>query len=274
MLQVKLIDLYNTKYFYKTMCVDLNYLFSNVARILKGESVNPNFGNEALKNVYESLGKGDEVVFDLAGARLTSDACQAVVVASRSGVKFCDSQNFDRDCILRTNEERLLLNAESFEPLPRFDYRTDIKEYVKSLDSTKTYCVTGMSDKLLVALTCVITMLRPSVTLCIDMVSQSLFKFVATKVSNTALMDDDEFYYVTDQGLMEIKGKEKFYVQELQESVPIRDAVQYGIVVPKKFGRDVLLKDSNWSSLFKASLSIIEDYQSACPKRISEIYEV
>lgn len=268
----KIVELYNTKYFYKTMVLDLNYLFSNIRRLSNGEDFTPNIGNNALGKVYEALRANEDVVLDLAGARLTSDAGQAIVTAQRSGIKFCDSEDSDRDRILRTNVERLAINKEVFLPMPKFDYHTDIKSYIASLESGKTYTVAGMPEKIMVSLTCLITQIRPSVNLCIDACARSLFKFIATKVSTACLLDDTEFYMITDLGVEETRGDGYVYVQELQKAVPVKEAIQYGIILPKKFGKVPLLNDSNWAPLFKACLSILEEYQNSCPKRLSELY--
>lgn len=271
-MQFKLVDLYHTKYFYKSLLLDMNYLFSNIRRLSNGEQFQPNIGGEELGKLYAALSAGEEVIIDLACARLTSDAGAAVITAQRNGVKFCDSADKDRNRILATNVERLVISKEAFVPLPKFDYHTDVKQYIASLDAGTTYMVTGMPEKIMIALTCLITMIRPGVSLCVDVCQRNLFKFIATKVSYTGLLNDDEFYMITDYGVEETRGDGYVYVQELQEAVPVKEALHYGIILPKKFGRVVLLHDNDWSPLFKASLSILEEYQNSCPKCLSELY--
>lgn len=271
-MQAKLVDLFNTKYFYKSLVVDLNYLFGSIRRLNAGEDYSPNRSNPKLAEIYDAVLRKEEVVLDLAGARLTDDACRAIGAAQLNGIKFCDSENVDRNHLLVLNAERRAVEKSSWVPLPTFTYEQDIKEYIKNLDSATTYVVTGMSDTLTVALVCLITIIRPSVKLVIDNIVGALFKFIATKVPPYELFDDTSWYVYTEHGVDDVTEGDKVFIQELNKTIPIKEAVQYGVVVPKKFGRDVLTRNKNWSALLQSCLTIIEEFQETCPKKLSELY--
>lgn len=273
-MQVKIVELYRTVYFYKSLLVDLNYLFGAVTRIKRGEDYVPNEGSPELGRVYAACKAGEDIVFDLAGAKLTSDANLTILNAQREGIKFTDTTNPNRLHLLQLNEERLAVSKDGWEPIPEFTYRTDLKEYITSLKTDVVYTLDTLPDKIAVALTCMITILRPSVQLCVDRIQNILFKYIATKVPTKDLLDDTEFFYYTDNGVDVISPGKSVYVQEIQESLPIEEAVKYGIIIPKKFGTKCLFKQEVWDVLFQSAYAIIIEYQESRPKRLSELYEV
>lgn len=274
MLRATLSRLYNTAYFYKSIVVDINYLFSTVQRLLAGEDYVPNIGNEELGKIYAAAKAGEQIEFDLAGAKLTADACQSILLAQHNGLLFCDSVDENRNEILMTNRKRMAMDKSGYVQLPPYTYKDNLKEYIYTLNTTDTYTVFGPSEKLSVAIACLITLIRPEVKLDIDSITGVLFKFIATKVSNTTLIDDTEFWVYTDFGVVEVSDDKNVYIQEIGERVSVKEAVQYGIVVPKKFGTEMLATQKEWLQLFKSCCLIIEEYRESCPKTLTELYGV
>ena len=252
--------------------VDLNYLFGTMRRLSAGENYEPNRSNTILSDIYDAVLRKEDVVLDLAGARLTADACVAVNNAQLNGIRFCDTLSPDRDKLLRLNEERMKIEKESWVPLPEFTYRQDIKEFIKELDPEKTYIVPSTPDRLVTAITCLITLIRPSTKLVIDNIVGSLFKFIPLYVTTKELLNDTSWLVYTTHGVMEVNDGEEVFVQELNKTLPIDKAIQYGVIVPRKFGRDVLIRNQSWAPLCEACLTIIEEFQDSCPKKLSELY--
>lgn len=268
----KLVDLYDTKYFYKSYVSDILYLCRSLQLIRENKEYQPNVGNEKLGDVYAAALMGESVVLDLADARLTSDACQALLTCQHNGQVFCDSKNEGRDHILKTNCARLNLVSGGWVQLPKFTFSTDLKEYISSLDSSVTYVAAGMDDKMLIAITCILTIIRPSLKVNVDAIAYKMFQYVATKVSRDELLNDTEFYFVTEYGIEEISDIENIYINFIDTVVPMITALQYGIIIPKKFGEKVLVRNKEWEHLFQSCLSILDDFKESSPKKLSELY--
>lgn len=269
---VKLTDLYSTKYFYKTFCADLQYLFTSMKRLMdKEEGFEPNVGNELLGQVYEAVKNGEEVVIDLADARLTSDAVVHVYQAEYNGIKFCDTLSEWRDKIFKENQERQHFVIRNREPLPAFGYNTDIKEYVKSLKTDVVYDTVNQPQHILIALVCIIAILRPSVQICIDRIAKILFKYVNTKIPTEEILKSNKFYMCTDEGVQLVEGKQ-LYVQEAMREVTLKEALQYAILIPADFGGEVLLENPSYKGLFNSCLMMLSEFQEGSSKTIEEIY--
>lgn len=268
---VKLVDIYKTKFFYKTMTVDLGYLFTSMKRLMDKEDFEPNIGNELLGQIYEAVKRGEEVRIDLADARLTSDALVCIYRAEANGIIFCDSLSQWRDTIFAENRLRAQVKNTELIQLPVFGYRTDIKEYVKGLNNTILYDCSGQPAHILIALTCIIAILRPSVNLCIDKISKTLFKYINTKVPTSEILSSSEFFMCTDEGVQIVKDG-NIYVQEAQSYLSVKEALQYAVLVPTKFGKEVLLSNPAYNGLFRSCLMMLQEFQEGSSKTLEEIY--
>lgn len=269
---VKLVDVYNTKYFYKTFCTDLQYLFTSMTRLQeKEDGFTPNVGNELLGQIYDAVRNEEEVIIDLADARLTSDALQHIYRAESRGIQFCDSLSSWRDKIFKENAIRKDFKIRNQEPLPVFGYKTDIKEYVKGLSTDVVYITEGQPQHILIALTCIATILRPSVQICVDKISRMLFKYINTKLPTEEILQHHKFYMCTDEGVMLVEDKD-LYVQEAMRETTLKEALQYAILVPADFGEEVLLQNPSYRGLFNSSLRMLAEFQEGSSKTIEEIY--
>lgn len=267
---VKLVDLYNTKFFYKTFCTDLIYLFDSVRRLRAGESFEPNVGNERIGAVYVAAKNGEEVVFDLADARITSDALICIYTAEEYGLVFRDSKNGWRNDIFVENEKRRNVVATTL-LLPEFGRKADVKEYIKNLSVDAVYMAAGQSSHVLIALTCLIFMVRPKVQICVDQIAKTLFKFVNTKIPTEEVLRANDFWMCSDEGVVRVTG-DSVYVQEAQCELSIKDALQYVILVPYDFGNVPLLQNPAYQGLFRTCLLLLQEYQEDSPRTLEELY--
>lgn len=267
----KLAELYNTKFFYKTFCTDLNYLFTSIKRLQdKEDGYEVNVGNHMLGQVYEAARNGEEIVIDLADCRITSDALTCIYSAESNGVTFRDSASTWRNELFIENERRCA-NKTPKVYLPEFGHKTDIKEYIKALSTDTVYVTQGQPTHVLIALTCLIFMVRPNVSICADPIARTLFKFINTKIPTEEVLGSKDFWMCSAEGVLRVTG-DKVYVQEAQQELPIKDALQYVILVPYDFGSKPLLKNPAYQGLFRSCLLLLQEFQEGSPRTLEEIY--
>lgn len=270
-MNVKLTELYGTKFFYKTLCTDLSYLFTSICRLRdKEEGYTVNIGNPLLGKVYEAAKQGEEIIIDLADCRITNDALTCIYNAENNGIKFRDSKMEWRNNLFIENERRRT-NWQDGNNLPVFDYKDDIRQYIKELSTTVCYCAAGQQQHVLIALTCLVFMVRPKVRICIDPIARTFFKFVNTKIPTEEILKARDFWMCSDEGVQHVTG-DKFYVQEAQCELSIQDALQYVILVPYDFGSKPLLRNPAYSGLFRTCLLLLQEYQESSPRSLEELY--
>lgn len=270
-MKVKLVDLYNTKFFYKTFCTDLNYLFDSIKRIRSGADLaSINAGNAQIEEVYKAYRNGEDVVFDLADARLTSDALLCIQFAEDAGIVFCDSKNSWRDELFIENAKRRSAKASTVF-LPEFGRKADVKEYIKNLSTEEVYNASGQPAQVLIALTCLIFIVRPKVQICIDAIARTLFKFINAKIPTEEVLRANDFWMCSDEGVLHVTG-DKVYVQEAQCELPVKDALQYVILVPYEFGSVSLLQNPSYQGLFRTCLLLLQEYQEDRPRTLEDLY--
>lgn len=270
-MNVKLVDLYGTKFFYKTFCTDLNYLFVSIQHLRDGDtSYKVNVGNQLLGEVYEAARKGEEIIIDLADARITSDALVCIYNAEEAGIRFRDSSSSWRNDLFIENERRKSDTTPKVN-LPEFGHKTDIKEYIKNLSTATVYLASGQSAHVLIAITCLTFMVRPKVQICVDPLARTLFKFVNTKIPTEEVLKANEFWMYSDEGVLHVSG-DTVYVQEAQRELSIKDALQYVVLIPYDFGSVPLLQNPAYQGLFRTCLLLLQGFQEDSPRTIEELY--
>lgn len=270
-MRFKLVELYNTKFFYKTFCTDLNYLFASIKRLWDKEAgYEVNVGNPMLGKVYEAARNSEEIIIDLADARISSDALMCLYSAENNGIKFRDSANKWRDDLFIENERRRATKPETI-PLPEFGHKTDVKEYLSSLSADTTYVTQGQQMHVLIALSCLAFMIRPKVNICVDPIARTLFKYINSKIPTEEILKANDFWMCSDEGVLHVTG-DRVYVQEAQQELCIKDALQYVILVPYEFGRVPLLKNPAYQGLFRSCLLLLQEYQEDSPRTIGELF--
>lgn len=265
----KLIDLYNTKFFYKTFCNDLYYFFSAINRLRNGEDFHPNIGNEKIGEVYEAARRGEPIVIDLADARLSSDILRPIYSAEDDGIVFIDTMNAWRNNIFKENARRRQMKMSKLK-LPEFTPKTDIKEYMKSLHQEAIYDAVGQPVPILIAITCLAMLMRPSLRICIDSIASTLFKYVNTKIPTEEVLNSSRLWMCTNEGVLHVSA-DNIYVQEAQKVLPVKEALQYAILIPAAFGEEVLLHNQAYQGLFRSCLLILQEFQENSPKTLEEI---
>ena len=270
-MQFKLVDLYNTKYFYTTFRLDLVYLFNTCLELRKNVNYAYNVGNDKLGKVYEAVKSGTPVQFDLAGAKLTSDIVPKIREYSERGIEFIDTKDKWRDVILRTNRERLSIDTSDYIDLPPYNPSTSVKDYIVSLDKNVTYKLPLNDNDVYIPLVVMILMSRPSIKINLNVHVKDLFNYVGSRLTLADLNKYHEFYLTTPEGTQVVDfSYGKTYVQRLG-LCDKEQALTVGTLVPTDFGKKKLVQDEDWKHIFRDCLNIMNRYKSSRKKTIEEV---
>lgn len=271
MMQFKIVDLYNTKYFYTTYKVDLVYLFNTCLRLKNDVNYKYNVGNEKLGEVYDAVKSGAVVQFDLAGAKLTSDIVPKIREYSELGIEFVDTKDKWRDVILRTNRERLSIDTSEYIELPEYNPNTSVKDYIVSLDKNVTYKLPLNDNSVYIPLVVMILMSRPSIKINLNAHGKELFNYVGSRLTLADINKYTEFYLTTPEGIQVVDfSYGDTYVQRL--GLCSREkALTVGSLVPTVFGKEQLVKNEDWRHIFRDCLNIMNRYKSTRKKTIEEV---
>lgn len=270
-MQVKLVDLYNTRYFYVTFRADLVYLFNTCLELRKDRNYVYNIGNEKLGEVYDAVKSGAKVKFDLAGAKISSDVVPKIREYSERGIEFIDTKDKWRDNILRVNRERSSIDLNSTEELPVYDASMSIKDYIVSLDNSKTYRIPLGNRDVYVPLVCLILMSRPSIKIYFNVYDKDIMYYVGSKWTLSSLEKFNEFYLTTPEGIQVVDfSNGPVYVQRLG-LCSMEQALTVGTLVPTVFGKQKLVKESVWKDIFRDSLNILNRYRTTRKVKLDEI---
>lgn len=270
-MQFKLTELYNTRYFYITYRTDLNYLFETCLSLKENRDFQYNVGNESLGKVYDCVKSGAPVQFDLAGAKITSDITAVLRAYAERGIVFIDTTAPWRDNILRTNRERSAIDTSNVVPLPEYNPAEMIRDYINSLDKEKVYTLPINNAQVYVPLAVMILISRPSVKICLQAHCKDLFNFVGSKLTIEDLNRYNEFYLTTPEGTQIVSFESgRVYVQRVGMADRVK-ALTVGSLVPTCFGRDKLIKDETWRSIFQECLNTMNRYRYTRKKTLMEI---
>ena len=258
----RLVDLYRTKYFYVTYNIDLIYLFDTILKLKEDRDAKYNAGSDLHEQLFEDVKEGKEVVIDLAGARLTSDCITILTQYLRKGIKVTDSQDDVRRNILETNAERLALDTESYELLPKFTNKADVKEYLQSLSRDVTYTIPETHEDLYIPLVILIMLLRPTIKIDLGYRDRMILGKVAGYFTVHELKQYRDFFFVSDEGVMELSPDSSGnYSLQQANGLDIDGVLEYGNLVPKIFGEKRLVTDEPWRCLSTECLRIVDGYK-------------
>ena len=270
-MQFKLVDLYNTKYFYVTYRADLVYLFNTCIELRKDRNFNYNIGNEKLGQVYDAVKSGAPVQFDLAGAKITSDVLPKIREYSERGIEFIDTKDSWRNNILKINRERMAIDTSGFVELPKYDPKTNVKDYIVNLSKDTTYKLPLGDSDIYVPLTIMILMVRPAIKINLNAYGYDLFNYVGSKLTLEDLRKYKEFYLTTSEGIQVVDfSTGKIPVQKVGEC-SIEEALTFGTLVPTVFGKERLVEDKDWEFIFKDCLNMLNRYRTTRKQTIAEI---
>lgn len=270
-MRFKITELYNTKYLYRTMNVDLNYLFTTIKALQADNKYAYNVGNTQLGKVYDAAKAGAPIEFDLAETKITPDVVTTLMHYSSQGIVFVDSKDKWRDDIFRTNRERAAIDKSGAVNLPEYDPEMTVKEYIKSLDKNTIYQIPLTQNDVYIPLTIMILLSRPSVNILIDNKAKDLFTYVGSRLTVQDLLQYKKFYFTSPEGTQVLDFTSgKAHVQRLGE-VDIITAGTVGTLVPIEFGSTKLLGKQCWDNLLKSCLNILNGYRSSQKVKLGDL---
>lgn len=258
-MKVKLRELYDTKYFYKTFAIDLNYLFDSIYELRKDPYKSIHAVNDKVASIFEAAKSGAPIEFDLAGCKFTPDCISCVMQGLAKGIPFCDTADASRDVILVDDMKRLNIKTDSFVDMPDFVLGSSVKEYVASLDNTVTYRIPTKDRNLYFPLAFITQCCRPKVNIAPCGLSIDYIRFIGSNFTIKDLYPFDEFFYATKEGVRVVKvnAERKLYDQKLG-TVSIPEALNVGALVPSVFGVEKTLQTPGFDLLFERCLNAIQ----------------
>lgn len=273
---VKLTDLYNTKYFYISICKDLTYLFSSCWQIQHNTSLQMHAGNEKIAKVFDCFRTGAPVQFDLAGGKYTSDACTVIQNAQREyGIQFIDTECAWREQLFRENEERLKYAAsvaDNTTPLLILECGEPTIEYIRSLEKGIVYSVPfNYPTSIWMQVVTLINIYRPSIKLYLQGRESQLLSFIAKQLIPEDLNRFDTYYMLTPQGIQTVRRGEKIYVQQLGYT-DVSDALTVADFVPTDFGSVPLKDDVTFRVIATNCIHEINKYHNTRATKLSELF--
>ena len=269
---VKLVDIFNTKYFYITFRKDLSYLVNCVNKVREDQSLQLHAPSEKFAEVLRSVAAGEELTIDIAGARFTPDTEPMLHSMISADITLTDTELNWRRTLLEENVLRNGLRSTNSIPLPDFTYTTNIKEYIHELRTDVMYSRNALDNYVQLALVTLITVTRPSVTLSGDFFELGLFDYVNSRLSVTDIEKYDKFIMRSEEGVrvVDFSNNGTVFIQGLGY-VDYIDAVSKVSFIPAVFGTVTLLRDDAFSSLIHDAFMIIQQYQQSRPKMLYEV---
>lgn len=258
-MRIKLKELFNTQYLYKTFVIDLDYLFNSISALRRDASLTVHPVSKEVENIFNAAKSGAPIEFDLAGCKLTPDCVSCIMSGMHKGIDFCDSADPSRDAILLENKRRIGTNTESFIDLPDFVLGSMIKDYVASLDNTKTYKIPLKDRQIYFPLAFIVQCCRPKVNIAPGGLTNDYLKFIGSNFTIKDLQPYDKFYYITKEGVrtVQLNAERQLYDQKMG-LVSIPDALNMGVLVPAIFGVENTLKTSGFDLVFERCLNSLQ----------------
>lgn len=272
-MRFKLRDIYDTRYFYKTFCVDLTYMFDNILALRKDSSLTPHAVNAQQQKVFDAAKAGTFIEFDLADCKITPDCVNNIMYGIANGIDFCDSQDLVRDSILQENKRRIQSRPVAID-LPEFTVGSSVKAYIKELDSSLVYRIPVTGDpKLWYPLVYIIQVCRPSIRIMCGNHEHDFMLFVGRHLTVSDLNAYSEFYYVTNEGvyLVAATPDRKVNTQKLG-LVSIQESLTVGALVPSVFGKEKLLHTQGFDLLFDQCLRSMQSIGTGKKVTLRELF--
>lgn len=273
-MRVRIVDVFNTKYFYVTTGKDLSYMLNTCVALRSNPEHPHNVGNPELGKIYEAFKKGEPVEFDLAEARITSDVTTTINMFTRQGIVFVDSAATWRDEILKENRRRLELAKQLTDAvdLPKFNPGEDAVAYIQSLSKDVTYVVPPTNLKLTLPLVTMIIIYRPSIKLVIDSIASELFSYVGDFFTEATLDGFDEFYVSTPEGVTLWKKGTPLYIQRIRKKeCSISEALTVADFVPAVFGVERLNKERTFRTIASDCNNRLNFLKAQQPVKLSDV---
>lgn len=273
-MKVKLKEMYDTKYFYKTFVIDLKYLFSSIETLRSNPDADIHPINDRMKDVFDAVRAGANIEFDLAGCVITPDCISCIVAGMTKGIRFCDTADASRDAIIVEDMQRLAMDTSNFVELPVYEPGNSIVGYVKALDKNVTYKLPVNDRHIYFPLTFIIQCSRPSIKISPGGLTNDFFRFIGADLTPADLDGFSEFYYATKEGVRIVRTNAdgKIYDQKTG-LVSIRDALSVGVLVPLVFGNEKTLHTQGLDIIFEKQLTYLQTLGQNKKITLAEYFE-
>lgn len=196
---------------------------------------------------------------DIAGCKIAFDAMKLIDIKLAERKNIFDSEDRDREDVLRQARERALIDTSIAIELPKLEEISMFVEYTKGLDDKVEYTVKlDYQREYLYPLLTLLNLYRPSVVIQIAdkyfelalYISKTLYRRGCTEI----LKSTKEFIIVTPVDSREIifnapDTKTPVYVHGYGE-ISFENLTAKAIVLPKYFGRVVIHKNPQYSELW------------------------
>lgn len=263
-MRVRLVDIYNTRYFYLSYCKDLTYLFTSYLNMRENKSLQCHAGNDLMKQVFDCAHSNADVEFDLANAKLTTDAIRTVQYYAQRGVLFVDSADAVRNIILQNNRTCASLATNDMVDLPMIKFDQTLKDYLNSLSREVTYTATQVTDEhLLFPLALIILIRRPTIKLNMTHHLPKFMRFVSELLPMDFVLQFDEFFFTTTEGTRTVKVYNGKIATQQRGDISVEEAMTIGYLVPAVLGTRNLSTEPVWDSTMSHCISIV----NACKKK-------
>lgn len=269
---VKLRELFNTRFLYRTFCEDLRNLFRNVVTLREDPSADITSPNELHNRVYTFTKCANPVQFDLADTKISPDVTPIIMEYTRKGIEFVDTKDPLRNEIMKINRERCKAVVTNTTPLPEFVTDTSLKDYLNSLSKEVVYVVPNSNDDVYIPLTYLISVCRPSVQLDVNSVFNRLLTFVASHFTVDELCKYKNFYYVTQHGIREVDYSNGTISTQKFGDVDMMQALTCGMLVPTVFGRERLIDKEVWKDIAGSCLRKLNNYRATNKLTLADFY--
>lgn len=268
---VRLKELYNTRYLYKTFTEDMRLMFRTVVDLRNDSNTSYHVGNDLQGKVYESAKAAAPLQFDLADVKLSSDVTPIIQEYARAGIEFIDTQDAKRNEILRTNRERYAVDTSGYVTLPEYNPSQLVSDYIKLLSKDVVYKMPVGKNEIYLPLTFLILVCRPSIRIDLGTVDKAFFRFVYDHIPRDVLDNYTEFYFTTQEGTEIVNfNSGKIVTQRLGE-VDFDTALTLGTLVPSVLGQKQLNSDDNWDVPVTLCLNYLTSYRSTQKVTLREL---
>ena len=269
----KLLDLYNTKFLYKTYVPDLNAFFGNVIKLQENPEADVFAVSELHENVYKLVRACAKVEFDLANVKLTADTLSCIRTYAKQGIKFIDTVNYIRNEKLQLNTERYAIQEESKTPLPNILDFKSVKEYIGSLDKNTKYTVTTTDYSVVVPLVALIQLSRPSIDVDLSAMDMQFFKYVSGLLSLEFVLSFDRFYFTKKFGtrIVDFSGSGTIDLED-KRGLSKMEAASEGILVPAVLGTTALIHEEGWRDVANECLRVLNNVLNTKKTTLRKFY--
>lgn len=287
----KLLDIYNTKFFYLSYKKDLQYLCSTILNLEKGQVDDPHAGCDLMKNLFDDVKAGRAVSIDCADIVFSADLSSLISYFEGEGIYFIDSADEWRNKLFENNRSNLKYRGYKTMVLPMPDKDQPLTEYLKYLGSDIPYELPINPSDILWPLIYVISARRPSVKIMMGRFAAEFFEYVsrAFTIKNLEFYSNyeysrknkrtgivvtkkfNEFYFSTKEGIEVINFNDAYitnsmgmvegaaYIQQLGQNGTITDAVSVGRLVPTILGKVPVYDLPIFDKLFTRSVKYIQN---------------